>query len=110
MQEEVFLETRVVGSSSFVPRHTEQDRGEVGLLRPKGWRQHVVHARYFALSFDDNFDAHHGSLPVSVRNEMWRVFRPGSAAEQVFLPELAERVFREPFREEIGRASCRGRG
>ena len=102
MQEEVFLETRVVGSSSFVSRHTEQDRGEVGLLRPKGWRQHGAHERFFALSFDDNYDADHGSLIVSVRNQLWRVFRPGSAAEQVFLPELAERVFREPFREGSG--------
>ena len=89
----------VAGSSSFVSGYSEQDRVQVGLLRPQSWCEHIVHERFFALSFDDNLDADHGSLRVSVRNEVWRVFRPRSAAEEVFLPELAKRVFREPFRE-----------
>ena len=101
MQEEIFLETGIVGASTFVSRNPEEDRNEVRLLRPKGWREHVVHERFFALSFDDDFDADQGSLLVSVRNEEWRVFRSRSAAEQVFLPELAEREFREPFREVV---------
>jgi hypothetical protein len=109
MQQEIFLEAGIAGASSFTSRNAEEVGTRYVCRCQRVGASTFVHEHFFALSFDDDLDADHGSLLVSIRNEVWGVFRSRSAAEEVLLPEFAERIFREPFREGRGIETLEGR-